>query len=318
MGNNSKYPYDDWRELHGAKKEALDHTLERIKDTITGAVKGVASDHINNNGNFIYGDAERQRQQTSGEIAAWQDTVSAYEDALRDPASTRNERETARTMIDDLQRRIDAYNAAYGVGGATERAAENVWKLADKLDDSGKLDIANAKQGLGTFGQGLVDLGVLGVETGSDLVAAPIAALYGKLFRLVGRDSQTARRSGADFGSAMAYGGASGFSAAAIETLANGLNGMYGEKSSGTKEEAEKIYKQMGLSEAEIKRIEARRNDFGEGFEAILTDLSNQAFKSIYNEKSVAQNLKDTDGKTLHDDAVINAILAMLINEKDN
>ena len=148
MGKNQ---YDDWREQHGAKLDALDDTLERFKNTVTGAIKGVASDHFNNNGNFVYGSAERLRQETSGQITAWQDTISAYEDALRDPATTRSERETARTMIDDLQRRIDAYNSAYGIGGATERAAESVWKLADKMDDSGKLDIANAKQGLILF-----------------------------------------------------------------------------------------------------------------------------------------------------------------------
>lgn len=162
----------------------------------------------------------------------------------------------------------------------------------------------------------MVDLGVLGVETGSDWLALPPAALYGKLFRLMGRDSQTARRSGADFHSAMAYGGASGVSAAAIEMLANGLNGMYGEKGNRAKNDAEKIYKKWGLNEDDKKLIEARLNDIGEGIEAALTDLSNQMLQSTYNEKGIAQNLSDSDGKQILTDTVINTILAMLFNEK--
>lgn len=318
MSNHPKYRYADWREMHGAKKEALADLanaaagfMNRVRETAVGAAEGVASDHINNVGNALYGESVRQNRQTEGEIKGWQDTISAYEDALKNPASTRSERETANTVIDDLQRRIDAYQGAYGVGGANERAAKSVWDFADRLDDSAKRNIQSAKQGAGPIGTGLVDLGVLGVETLSD--AASPAAVYSKLFRLMGRDSQTARRSGADYDAAMAYGGASGFSGAAIETLFDGLGGAYGKGSVD-----EKIAEKMDKMNDEVKkRVRLVLPNLGEGFESAVTDLSNQALKQLFNQKNVVQNLSETDLEQFVNNVVDNTILAFLIKEKD-
>lgn len=320
MSNHPKYRYADWREMHGAKKEALADLanaaagfMNRVRETAVGAAEGVASDHINNVGNALYGESVRQNRQTEGEIKGWQDTISAYEDALKDPASTRSERETANTVINDLQRRIDAYQGAYGVGGANERAAKSVWDFADRLDDSAKRNIQSAKQGAGPIGTGLVDLGVLGVETLSD--AASPAAVYSKLFRLMGRDSQTARRSGADYDAAMAYGGASGFSGAAIETLFDGLGGAYGKGS--VDEGVAAFLDKTKLNDKIKKRVRSILPDLGEGIESMATDLSNQVLKQLYNQKNTVQNLSETDLDKLISNVVNNTILAFLVREKD-
>lgn len=317
MASNPKYQYADWRELHGAQKEALEDFAARVKDTVVGAVKGVASDHINSVGNASYGEAARQRQQMSGEIKGWQDTISAYQDALNDASSTKSERGTANAVINDLQRRIDAYQGAYGSGGVNERAARSVWNAADCLDDSAKKNVERAKHGLGVFGRGAVDLGVVGTELLSDKLVSP-AALYAKLFRLAGRDSQKARRDGANIDSAMSYGGASGFSGAAIETLFDGVNGAYGKGTPQTEKWAKNITKRLGLSETAAKRIKARLDDLGEGFfESPLTDIANQMSKSAYNGKDVEQNLSEANKQQIMANAIINTILAALLEESN-
>ena len=152
---------------------------------------------------------------------------------------------------------------------------------------------------------------------GSGDAASP-AAVYSKLFRLMGRDSQTARRSGADYDAAMAYGGASGFSGAAIETLFDGLGGAYGKGSVETGKWAADIAEKMGLDEASKKHFKARLDDLGEGWiESLATDITNQAFKSAYNGKSAGQNLNETDKWHVVKNAVINTILAAMLNEKE-
>lgn len=313
MASKPKYQYADWKELHGAQKEALEDFAARVKDTVAGALKGVASDHINNVGNASYGEAARQRQQMNGEIKGWQDTISAYQDALNDASSTKSERETANAVINDLQRRIDAYQGAYDRGGVDERAAQSVWNAADRLDDSAKQSVERAKQGLGTLGKGAVDLGVTGIELVSDRLVSP-TALYSKLFRLTGRDSQTARKSGADYKSAISYGGASGFSGAAIETLFDGLGGAYGRGI--TSKKIAKYLDQLGAKEETKNRVMWALNNGGEGFESALTDLSNQLLKSTYNKRSVNQNLSETEGRAVISNAIVNTILGILVKEE--
>jgi len=316
LASNPKYQYADMDKVRETQKEALEDFASRIKSTGIGAIKGIASDHINNIGNATYGEIMRQNQQMSGEIKGWQDTISAYQDALSNASSTKSERETAQTVINDLQRRINAYQGAYGSNGANERAGQAAWNAADRLDNSAKQNVDRAKEGLGRIGQGAVDLGVLGVETLSDRLS-PVA-IYSKLFRLMGRDSQKARRSGADYNAAMSYGGASGFSGAAIETLFDGLNGVYGKGMPQTEKWAENIRKRLGLSEATEKRIKARLDDLGEGIiESPLTDAANQMSKSAYNGKDVDQNLSEIDRQQIATNAIINTILAVLLEESD-
>ena len=204
---------------------------ERVWRTVAGGAKSSAAAYTNNVGNAIYGEAARQQQQTAGEIKAWQDTIDAYREVLNDPTASRSERETAQSVIADLERRIGAYQSAYGTGGANERAAGSVWTAADKVADSGAADIERAKEGAGTLGTIAVDAGVSGVQMLGDSLVSPIpgASLLPMAARVLGSSSQEARRNGASFEQAMAYGGLSALTEVATEKMFDGLAGLYGK-----------------------------------------------------------------------------------------
>ena len=144
--------------------------------------------------------------------------------------------------------------------------------------------------------------------------AASPAAVYSKLFRLMGRDSQTARRSGADYDAAMAYGGASGFSGAAIETLFDGLGGAYGKGS--VDEKIANYLDNLGAKEEQKSRVMWALKNGGEGFESAVTDLSNQLMKSIYNGKNMRQNWGERDRQAITANVIANTILGFMVKEK--
>lgn len=56
----------------------------------------------------------------------------------------------------------------------------------------------------------------------------------------------------------------------------------------------------------------------GEGiFESPLTDVANQMSKSAYNGKDIGRNLSETDRQQIMINAIINTILAVLLEESD-
>ena len=119
--------------------------FRRLAKLTTGAAKTYAGNLAGASGNAVQGEALRQREEKSGEIKAWQDTIDAYHDVLRDPMATDSERKTATDMISDLERRISAYQTAYGAGGVSEKAAGKINAATDKLTDSGAADIERCR-----------------------------------------------------------------------------------------------------------------------------------------------------------------------------
>ena len=143
--------------------------------------------------------------------------------------------------------------------------------------------------------------------------ATPYLAL-----RTFGDAAQTARQEGANVKQQTLYGAGSAISGAAIETLFDGLNGAYGKGTTQTEKWAKNIRKRLGLNEATEKRIKARLDDLGEGiFESPLTDVANQMSKSAYNGKDIGRNLSETDRQQIMINAIINTILAVLLEESD-
>ena len=70
--------------------------------------------------------------------------------------------------------------------------------------------------------------------------------------------------------------------------------------------------------EGTAKRIKARLDDLGEGFfESPLTDIANQMSKSAYNGKDVEQNLSEANKQQIMANAIINTILAALLEESN-
>ncbi len=291
---------------------------ERIWKTVSGGTKGSASAYTNNAGNALYGEAARQRQQTGGEISAWQDTIDAYQDVLNDPLASASERDTAYHVIGDLNRRIDAYRDAYESGGTNERAAENVWDAADKLSDSSAADIARAKQGGGKVTGFLVDAGVSGTQMAGDALMSPIpgASIIPMAARTMGSSSQKARRNGASFEDAMAYGGVSALTEVASEKMFDGLAGLYGEGAAD--KIVDNVIRRASKNPKVRKALNVAASSAGEGTEELVSGALDPALKTIYNGKRMGENYSELEASDLLYGALLGAALGGIGGTAEN
>ena len=253
---------------------------ERAKDTaLGGAGKSLASG-INMVTNLI-----EQRQER--EAAMWDELLSA----------------------DGFQGKYDTISALEDAQRGTTKAA---YELADNLKSSAEARIDHAKEGLGTPGQVLVDVGVNGVQMGLD--AATGALLFGEpsvltyAGRKYGEHTQSARQDGADLEEASRYGLKGAMADAAIEKAFDGLNGIYGK--AATTSLVEK-FKNITDNPQMQKIIVAAVNDAGEVFESFVTDLADQLLKASYNDKSIGQTISETEWGRVGRNMLINAIIGL-------
>ena len=77
--------------------------------------------------------------------------------------------ETAQFIVDDLRRKLDAYNKVLNEN-IQQKATKETAKLADGLQRSSQSDIQRAKEGLGWFGGQLVDAGASTVQMMGDML----------------------------------------------------------------------------------------------------------------------------------------------------
>ena len=197
---------------------------QRVGNTIKGATKTYGAGVTNAVGLAQTGSGLQRRGEAEKEIALWDQDIKAQRDVLADPSSTESERETARTVITNLEARKAAYRQAYGIGGEVERTAGAIYKAADRLADSGAKDINKAKSGLGKVGQLAVDTGVAGTQMAEDIALSPFmfgTALFPMAIRSMGSGAQEARRQGATHEQQVNYGFASGALSVATEKIGN-------------------------------------------------------------------------------------------------
>mgnify|MGYP003214761864 FL=1 len=85
---------------------------QRVGDTVKGAAKTYGAGVTNAVGLAQTGSGLQRRGEAEKEIALWDQDIKAQRDVLADPSSTESERETARTVIANLEARKAAYRQA--------------------------------------------------------------------------------------------------------------------------------------------------------------------------------------------------------------
>lgn len=304
-----KRVYTSEREGYSIELDGSEDRFYRdIKDIIAGAAKKSAAAYVNNEGTAIRGEAERQKQERSGEVKAWQDTINAYREVLADPTASESEKDTAKDVIADLERRIGAYDKAYGSGGANERSAEKVWEAADKVSDSADENINRAMEGKSGVGKLLTQAGVSGVQMGIDAMMAPQGLTLLPMFmRASGAGAQEARRNGADFDTANTVGGLTGLTEVATEMMFDGLAGIYGKGAAD--DLVARWISKHAKTPAMGRALSYAASAGGEAVEEVVSGLVDPAIKSIYNKKSYGENF---DPVELVDGALVGGILGVL------
>lgn len=285
---------------------------QRVGNTLKGAAKTYGAGFANVAGMAQTGSGLQRRDEAEKEIALWDQDIKAQRDVLADPSSTESERETARTVITNLEARKAAYRQAYGVGGEVERTAGAIYKAADRLADSGAKDINKAKSGLGKAGQLAVDVGVAGAQMGADAVlglATGGSALPAMFVRSGGGSAQEARRQGATHEQQVNYGFASGALSVATEKIGNAaapFKKMFGK---GFLDDV--IERTMqGLNSSAAGKIAL--SFLEEGGEEAIEDLIQPALQMIYNGKTLGGSYSELEASEILNDFLVGGILGGL------
>lgn len=285
---------------------------QRVSNTLKGATKTYGAGVTNAVGLAQTGSGLQRRGEAEKEIALWDQDIKAQRDVLADPSSTESERETARTVITNLEARKAAYRQAYGIGGEVERTAGAIYKAADRLVDSGAKDINKAKSGLGKVGQLAVDAGVAGTQMAEDIALSPFmfgTALFPMAIRSMGSGAQEARRQGATHEQQVNYGFASGALSVATEKIGNAaapFKKMFGK---GFLDDV--IERTMqGLNSSAAGKIAL--SFLEEGGEETIEDLIQPALQMIYNGKTLGGSYSELEASEILNDFLVGGILGGL------
>lgn len=194
----------------------------RLKRMASGAGKQYASSYANLAGLGQTGTTKRMRSEAAEELDNLEREIAVQKALLNDPDTGGADRESARSMIEGLEKKEDAYRRAYGTGGENEKTAAKLYETADDLAERGAQDVQEAKRGLGKVGSLAVDAGVGGMQLGADiLLGLPTGgAMLPMALRSAGGASQEARQEGASHEQQTGYGMAAG----AISVLTEGLS----------------------------------------------------------------------------------------------
>lgn len=285
---------------------------QRVGNAAKGAAKTYGAGLVNVAGMAQTGSGLQRRDEAEKEIALWDQDIKAQREVLNDPESTESERETARTVITNLEARKAAYQQAYGIGGEVERTAGAIYKTADRLADSGTRDINKAKSGLGKVGQLAVDVGVAGAQMGADAVlglATGGSAFPAMFVRSMGGSAQEARRQGATHEQQVNYGFASGALSVATEKIGNAaapFKKMFGK---GFLDDV--IERTMqGLNSSAAGKIAL--SFLEEGGEEAIEDLIQPALQMIYNGKTLGGSYSELEASEILNDFLVGGILGGL------
>ena len=305
--------YQSPEAMKKAAEESKKQTLgERVGNTLKGAAETYGAGLVNIAGERQIGANMQQRADMEKEIALWDQDIAAQKSVLSDPSATESERETARTVIETLEARKAAYRQAYNEGGVADQAANEIYKAADKMADSGARNIEKAKSGLGKVGQIAVDVGVAGAQMGADAAASALTggvALIPMFIRGAGSSAQEARRQGATHEQQVRYGTLSGMLSVATEKIGNAatpFKKMFGKGFlDNVIERSVKGLNNSAAGKLVLSFLE-------EGGEEVLEDLVQPALQTIYNGKTVGGSYSELEAAEVLNDFLVGGILGGL------
>lgn len=232
------------------------------------------------------------RSEAAEELDNLEREIAVQKTLLDDPNASEADRESARSMIEGMKKKADAYRRAYGTGGENEKTAAKLYKTADDLAERGAQDVQEAKRGLGKVGSLAVDAGVGGMQLGADiLLGLPTGgAMVPMALRSAGDASQEARQEGASHEQQAGYGMAAGAISVLTEGLSNAakpLAKVFGKGiaddmvDQAVKSLAARLAKTPAGRTAAQALLKAGVSALGEGFEEMAEDAFDVAAKRM-------------------------------------
>lgn len=268
--------------------------MEKIYKTARSAVKGIGSSYANIGGSAVEGMGNLQETMQRGEydkkIQQMKSDKAFYEQALETGVNprtgknlTENEKSryykilTTQYTYGKIAQMENIYNdATANQKSRTMEAANDAFSASDRMKASADADIAAAKDGSGSVGNFLVDLGYTGTQILADAAAnaiAPGAGMISMASRVYGDASAEARREGKTAGQqALA-----GLKSAGIETLTEKMFGAFGKiyGKAGADELVEKLVTKLTSNKTGQALLTWIINGAGEGVEEVTSDILN-------------------------------------------
>ena len=285
---------------------------QRVGNTIKGATKTYGAGVVNAAGMAQAGTGIRQRNAMEEDIAMWDQDIAAQRALLNDPTASESDKESARNMIAAMETRKAAYQKAYGIGGEVDKTVSGIYQAADKLADSGTMDIERAKKDLGSVGRLAVDVGVAGAQMGADAALGLLtggSALPAMFVRSTGGSAQEARRAGATHQQQVNYGFASGALSVATEKIGNAaapFKKMFGKGFlDDVIERATQNLTRSAAGKIALSFLE-------EGGEEVIEDLIQPALQTIYNGKTMGGSYSELEAAEVLNDFLVGGILGGL------
>lgn len=283
----------------------------RLKRMASGAGKQYASGYANLAGLGQTGTTKRMRSEAAEELDNLEREIAVQKVLLNDPDAGEADRESARSMIEGMEKKADAYRRAYGTGGENEKTAAKLYETADRLAVGGARDVQEAKQGLGKAGSLAVDAGVGGMQLGADiLLGLPTGgAMLPMALRSAGGASQEARQEGTSHEQQTGYGMAAGAISVLTEGLSNAakpLAKVFGKGiaddmvDQAVKSLAARLAKTPAGRAAAQALLKTGVSALGEGFEEMAEDAFDVAAKRMIYDPMAELNV----GEMLYDGLV--------------
>lgn len=283
----------------------------RLKRMASGAGKQYASGYANLAGLGQTGTTKRMRSEAAEELDNLEREITVQKVLLNDPDTGEADRESARSMIEGMEKKADAYRRAYGTGGENEKTAAKLYETADRLAVGGARDVQEAKQGLGKAGSLAVDAGVGGMQLGADiLLGLPTGgAMLPMALRSAGGASQEARQEGTSHEQQTGYGMAAGAISVLTEGLSNAakpLAKVFGKGiaddmvDQAVKSLAARLAKTPAGRAAAQALLKTGVSALGEGFEEMAEDAFDVAAKRMIYDPMAELNV----GEMLYDGLV--------------
>lgn len=284
------------RETAGIKP----NVVQRTADTLSGATKSYGAQLTNTGGSFLellsslddaafqaeYGDRYKAAQRSQ-----------EYWAKMLAEAQTEEERKRAETGLSVAQNAMSSIEGFRAKSGSeVESAAQKLYGKADELELLAAEDVSRAKEGLGSVGQTLVDLGVGGSQLAADIgfgVLTGGGSMLPTALRVYGGSTQQARQAGASFGEQLAYGASSAALAVATESLSSVATPLKKAFGSGVADDViKKLAGKMNNSVAGRTLIAALAEG-GEELAEALADPLLQRLTYDENAKYSAETLSD-------------------------
>ena len=283
---------------------------QRVGNMLKGSGKTYGAGFVNLGSMVAHGQVGTAMSQVySSQVEMLDEQIAALEATLSDPTMTAQDIANTEEAIANAKAQRDLYAKSVESG---ERTAEEIYKVADAMADSGAKDIQQAKKGLGKAGQLAVDVGVAGTQMAADAALGAVtggSALAPMFVRSAGGGAQEARRQGATHEQQVNYGFASGALSVATEKIGNAaapFKKMFGK---GFLDDV--IERAMqGLNSSAAGKIAL--SFLEEGGEEAIEDLIQPALQMIYNGKTLGGSYSELEASEILNDFLVGGILGGL------